>query len=256
MQTADLALPLLPHSEAQPVALTDPGLVKSQLRQLDSDLSAMLAQDPATWNLDAMEQGYRNLQASASPAVSAEIDRRLATLAGKRKLFQEVSSFIQLASATDQRDRALVQQASFSLPEQPMVQLGAPAPLPPNAARALPILPIQNPLSVQSGPGFIRTGNAANGMLAAAPNAAPNGVPTISGAGIVRRNPIQAPGAPTYLLTANDGRVLAALEAAGSVNLESLVGRSVGVTGPRAFEPRLRSDLIRVERAMPVTLKP
>ena len=245
---ADLTLPSLPTSEAADPGSADTGKLRAQEKQLDAEVAAMLEQDPSKWRLNEAEQEYHRLQSVATPVVSAEIDRRRANLAGKRRLYDEMSNFIQLTSATNERDQALVnRQAAVMTAGVPQVQLGQPAPLPFNPSRPLTPAPVA--------PKLVTPVNGQLTMASPQSPVMPGKEPTISGAGIVRRNPIQVAGAPPYVLTSADGRVLAALESVGPINLETVVGRSVGVSGVRAFDPRLRSDLIRVERAMPVQLK-
>lgn len=77
--------------------------------------------------------------------------------------------------------------------------------------------------------------------------------PRFDGAGIVQTAPAGSP-AP-YLLTARDGRVLAFLLPQPGVNLQSFVGKPVGIHGARAFSPQIRADEIRVTGLEPVRLK-
>ena len=85
------------------------------------------------------------------------------------------------------------------------------------------------------------------------PAPAPGG---LSGAGIVQKVAGPRGGPATYVLTDRNGRMLALLQPAQGVNLESLVGQPVGLIGPRGFDPRMRADVIQVVRAVPVQLAP
>ena len=62
-------------------------------------------------------------------------------------------------------------------------------------------------------------------------------------------------GAPVHALVAPDGRVLAYLQAAQGVNLDSYLGRAVGIDGPRTHRSEWRTDHILVEKLTPVRLK-
>jgi uncharacterized protein YraI len=80
--------------------------------------------------------------------------------------------------------------------------------------------------------------------------------PPYSGAGIIQRAALTARGAPRYVLLNQSGRVLAYLVPAAGVNLESWIGRSAGIDGPRGPNAELKADLITVNRLTPVRLTP
>lgn len=80
--------------------------------------------------------------------------------------------------------------------------------------------------------------------------------PQFDGAGIIQRAALNRRGAPRYALINANGKVLAYLVPAPGVDLESWVGKSAGVTGPRVPSADLRADLITVNRLTPVRLNP
>lgn len=74
------------------------------------------------------------------------------------------------------------------------------------------------------------------------------------GAGIVHRLPNPPPGTPRYVIAAPDRRILCYLDSEPGIDLERYLGQSMGLNGPRAYDPRLRADRMRVQRATPVRL--
>ena len=77
----------------------------------------------------------------------------------------------------------------------------------------------------------------------------------IDGAGVIQRMPQSRPGVPPHVLVTPQGRVIAYLEAAPGVNLDGMVGQSMGVYGERAFRQDLRAPQITVQGALPVQLQ-
>lgn len=74
------------------------------------------------------------------------------------------------------------------------------------------------------------------------------------GAGIIHRLPNPPPGAPRYVIAAPDRRILCYLESEPGIDLEKYLGQSMGLNGPRSYDPRLRADRMRVQKATPVRL--
>jgi hypothetical protein len=77
--------------------------------------------------------------------------------------------------------------------------------------------------------------------------------PRLNGAGILR--PSGVPGAPPFALISPDGRFLAFVEPTQGVSIEGWIGKPAGLIGQRIFAPALGSDLIRVQRIVPVSLR-
>ncbi|HCK55872.1 MAG TPA: hypothetical protein DIC23_21875 [Planctomycetaceae bacterium] len=63
------------------------------------------------------------------------------------------------------------------------------------------------------------------------------------------------PRLPSFVLVAPDGRLLTFLRPAPGINLASWVNRSVGLTGPRGFQPDLQADLLQINSIHPVRLR-
>lgn len=80
-------------------------------------------------------------------------------------------------------------------------------------------------------------------------------MPRLNGAGIVQQIPF-FPGRPPFALFAPDGRFLAYLEPNDGVRMGDWVGKPSGIIGQRQFDEQLQSDLIRVQRIVPVQLVP
>jgi hypothetical protein len=75
------------------------------------------------------------------------------------------------------------------------------------------------------------------------------------GAGIIQRAASPIRGAPRYVLTTPEGRVLAYLQPAPGVDLNPYVGQAMGVVGQRSYRQELQGDLIIVRSLQPVRLK-
>ena len=78
----------------------------------------------------------------------------------------------------------------------------------------------------------------------------------LDGAGVIQRAATPVPGGPQHVLLTLNGRILAYLYADRGVNLDAYVGRPMGIIGPRTFRPDLQTDLIVVQRMVPVRLVP
>ncbi len=227
---------------------------RSRLFALDDQLRAMLDQGPGYWNLEAMEQSYRDLQASATPGIASMIDTRLKAIEGRKRIKAEYDAFVAITSRTDQRDAELLSLQNTSMTSVPVgssaVRLGAP-----------------QPLDAQPGPPAATLNPPAAGVPVSPPSTSGGAIPPpvppsdvdlgqLDGAGIISRLPIPRPGVPQHILVAPDGRLLAYLQAGRGINLDAHLGQSVGVIGRRTQEARLRSDLIIVQKLTPVQLQP
>lgn len=74
------------------------------------------------------------------------------------------------------------------------------------------------------------------------------------GAGIIHRLPNPPPGTPRYVIAAPDRRILCYLDSEPAIDLERYLGQSMGLNGPRTYDPRLRADRMRVQKVTPVRL--
>lgn len=224
---------------------------RESLYQLDDQLKAMLAQTPAHWDLEGMDQAYRELQSRAGAGIAAQIDSRLAAIAARRKIKSEYDAFVSVVTETERRDAALLsmQQAIASgVPlDSAAVELGQATGFPQEITAGdvptTPTVPTPTPAAATPNVGGPQT-----------PQAAP--VPQMDGAGIVHRLPRPAPGLPLHALVSPEGHHLAYLTAGEGVRLDQYLGKSMGVIGRRSHDARLRSDIIVVERLIPVRLQP
>lgn len=215
-----LSAPALPGVVETPTADLSP---RSTLAEIDNRYADMMTLDVAQWQLDDLRLSYKMLR-DEQPSLARQIDVRLKALDTRQKVYDEYAKFAAIVTATDQRDAQIQAMTGLIVPasgEMPAVDLGQPG--------ALPV-----------------TGAAAAAPLAVA-------APGFDGAGIVQSTNARVPGQPRHMLTAPDGRFLAFLEGRG-VNLDELVGQSLGVNGKRAKDARLQADMIQVDRVTPVQL--
>lgn len=235
---------------------------RTQLQELDERLRTMLAQTPDHWDLAGMEQSYRELQAHSPPSMAGQIESRLTAINSRKRVKAEFDSFVALTRQTEERDAALLSmQQDLSQGTVP-VQLGQPSGFPQqltngppptgDPTQAVTVIPPTS-IPIQPGAGSLGMQPSRGGLPGVAPSAA---VPQMDGAGLIRRLPRPQPGLPTHALTTPDGRHLAYLSAGRGVRLDDYVGRSMGVVGQRTHDPRVRSDVIVVERLTPVQLQP
>jgi uncharacterized protein YgiM (DUF1202 family) len=248
-QTASVPRPA-PLSEAAPVAA-----LSNDVEVLDQQLTEMLSHDPAVWRLDEFEQQFRELLPASDGVNATLIRKRLASIAARKQAQADYLEFVRLTNETTQREDQLrtMQQGGVSAQPTayPQVQLGAPQPVPdgaptpaslrgPNGARLQGPVPHIEPIPDRLS------------------NAAPGGqvMPKFDGAGIVQRSGNPLGTVPPYVLTAPNGKLLAFLEPGPGTNLESYVGKSVGIIGQRGFDARLQADRIVVRRMQPVQIGP
>ncbi len=224
----------------EPGSLED---LRQQLATLDQQFRAMLQAEPQAWDLTALKTAYTALETAADhPAFTSHVQQRLATIQRYGKIQSDYVDFYRLTSETQARDAKLMSlqkqnesrlKATETTPTSPTT--GAPAPLAPNPNGApIPQNPAQPPT-----------------------NGAPQGAqpPKFSGAGIVQKSTIPAPGVPGYVLMSPDGRLLAYLEAAPGVDLSRAQNQALGVIGERAFRDDLKTDVIVVRGYQPVVLR-
>jgi len=226
---------------------------RALLYQLDDEMQAMLSQDPGAWSLDALDQSYHELQASASPGVAGMIDARLETIAARQKIKAEYDAFVQVTTRTNMRDAELLSLQNPGIPAIPVetgpVQLGQPQSLPVRLGQ-----PIGSEQQIDAaGPNVVVTPRA---VVPPNDDTPPVDLSQLDGAGIITRMPRPRPGVPTYALVSPQGRLLAYLQADRGVNLDAHLGKSMGIIGKRTHEPQLRSDLIVVQQLTPVQLEP
>lgn len=254
---------------------------KERLMQLDERFLSLSRKPIEDWDLDTLSADYRRLREVADASQAASIDQRLEALERRRQVWEEYQAFVRLTTETEQRDAALraAQQGGVAPAGGVVPAGGIPGGVVPAggvipAGGVLPaggVVPLGGVWSPESGvtpaaaqkeslapvPGTsTATPLHTPAPVEAGPPAEGVSLPPLSGAGLVQRLPQPVGGGFTHALVDPRGKVLAVLHAGPGTNLEAHVGRSVGVVGPRGFDPRLRTDVIQVHRLVPVQLAP
>lgn len=85
---------------------TEPEVQKS-LRLLDRELEGLSLSEPTEWPLSRLEAGYQNIKENR-PSLGRQIDVRLSQISKMRVVQSHYRDYVQLTSATDERDAALV----------------------------------------------------------------------------------------------------------------------------------------------------
>jgi len=200
---------------------------QAELRAIDEELQQMLRLPAAEWDIDSLAENYVALEeatAEDAPFVAAQARNRLKTLDHYHRIQVAAADVARITRETAERDRQL---------------------------QGLPPISANNPQTQPSRPK--PTDSTAAGTPSSASAKRPAGS-RFDGAGIVRRLANPQPGMPRHALTTPDGRLLAYLVPEGNIPLDQVVGRAMGLNGPRAFEPQLRADLLRVRTMSPVQL--
>lgn len=78
-----------------------------RLDEIDQEYARMMQADPTSWNLDVIEGAYHNLQKTAPEPIPVLIGQRLEAIAARREIAERYQRFVQLTSATSQRDAEL-----------------------------------------------------------------------------------------------------------------------------------------------------
>jgi hypothetical protein len=247
-------------SSSEPAVETEQAAaLAAQLADIDLQYAEMMQRDPSQWDLDRLQQGYLELRPRGDVRLRGQIDQRLRALEARRDIYRNFQRLQEIRDTTTIRDQELqaIQQQGGLSPYSPMpVDLGIPGTFPevlPAELSQEPIYPDAFPAAAPEVTGFPTPFADA----ALPPGAAPGpavGVEQLSGAGILRKLPEAAPGQPTHVLIAPDGKLLTLLVAEEGVNLDEHEGGSIGVVGDRAFNPRLQADLTVVRQIVPVQL--
>ncbi|MEZ6048028.1 MAG: hypothetical protein R3C11_21110 [Planctomycetaceae bacterium] len=84
---------------------------RQALNDLDTAFSEMIEMDPREWDLDGLEAAYQELQSHTKYQVLAsQVDLRLSAVTRYRKIKAQYDDFIQLTSATSEREAELLNQ--------------------------------------------------------------------------------------------------------------------------------------------------
>lgn len=231
---------------------------KLRLAEIDREFHQMIQNEPPTWNLDALEAQYEQLDDDVgTPTMTAEVNRRLEAVKRYRKTYNDYADFLKLTSETKQRDAQILSQQVqteaqlTSIPGQrpvtvaPEIQASLPPNTPPSAAQT------------NSSP----AAQAATAAPQAAPTPAPQaqqqpGTPqNFDGAGIVTRLAKSFPGGPQFVLLAPDGKMLSILQPGPGIDLNRYAGRSMGIIGQRQRREDWNTDIIIVRGLQPVQLR-
>jgi len=260
---------------------------RAALKQLDVQFAQMVdAAEPHHWNLDGLEAAYRQLlDNAASTAFASQVEMRLQAVARYRDKQARFVEFIQLTSETSRREAeyvSLLHQQEEG--QQVDVELLAPEAETVESVETFvessesgPLLTLEEPIddswqpvrSVSSGesePTQEATDEGwvpAEGELqhaAPMPPPSPSDIqsapsPGFDVAGIVHRSRLRGRGAPSHVLVAPNGQVIAFLQGGRRVPLDRYLGRSVGIHGERMRRRGLRSDFIVVQGVEPVQMR-
>ena len=216
-------------------AISDADSPRAALREIDHHYTEMIELDPTQWDLEELARSYEGL-AATHPQLASSIQQRLAGLETRRKLHADYRSLAQLSTETTQRDQELAAHGELTQADLLMeVNLGTPTELP-------TLVP-----EVSTGPTqLVLSPVPQSPSVSSRPTAVP---PQLNGAGIVQRLP-----SGRFGISAPDGRLLAVLQAEPSVQLDKMVGQSMGFIGERSFDPRLGTDLLIVRQMLPIQL--
>ncbi len=194
------------------------------LKTLDKSFGRIVGDPPAGWSFKQLEADYQKLMRSTNiPGFRTLVRRRLAAVTRYRQYQETIQEVQSLAKTTNRRDTA-IRQAGHQV-----------------------VRPV--PAAAQQAPSRPTT------IASARPQPTPQPTPQFSGAGIVRPVATGHPRLPSFVLVAPDGRLLTFLRSAPGINLAAWVNRSVGLTGPRGFQPDLQADLLQINSIHPVRLR-
>ncbi|MDQ3330101.1 MAG: hypothetical protein M3552_05530 [Planctomycetota bacterium] len=254
----------------------------SQLRNLDRQLEGLSLSEPTDWPLDKLTIDYKRLKIDA-PAMARQIDVRLAQIAKLRLVKTHYTDYVQLTSATDERDALLLASGQavaspvtlaqpVSTPAVSMASEPRRLAMPPSGGiNPVPMAPPAEPKEKISGP------TLGPPELAAAPSTAPVALqrpqPTIptppsapqqlpgssapqpqrfEAVGVVQKAVDPPPTAPKYVLVAPNGRILVYLQEPRGVSFDGFVDQPMGVDGERLKHPEMTTPMIAVEKLTPV----
>ena len=213
-----------------------------QLKAIDQKFRSMIQSDPAAWDLQKIESEYRQLQDTAThKPVAGQIDLRYPAIRRYQVRKAKIDELNQLTAATEKRDAELLASqfggtGSMSVAGvSPGVVAGGVSVLPPLSSPVIAGGQVPSiAMDVQPEP---------TPPAVAESNSSPAG--GYIGAGLLQRG---VDDKSSYLLTSPAGKVLAHVKAdeSGGIDLESYVGRSVGLRGSRWFDDKLKSDYIEV----------
>ncbi|MEQ9408032.1 MAG: hypothetical protein RIK87_09915 [Fuerstiella sp.] len=238
-----------------------------RLQELDLKFRDMILSDPSQWELETLESEYRDLQDSATyKPVAGQIDLRYPAIQKYRQRKAELDDLKRLTSETERRDAELLAR-QFGLPggsasepeayESQMFAGGASVPFPPSAAPSTTStvsssFSAEGTLTIPEADQGFTSGETEFGMMNDSSLRIPagSGLGNISatsryiGAGYLQRG--VGEDEADYVLMSPSGKILAHVVPDKGVDLESHVGKSVGLQGARYFDESIRTDRIEV----------
>lgn len=230
---------LRPKKPVGPVAPNSESAFLDRLNGVDSQFREMIKLEPASWNLQEIEQQYTQLDNDATqPSQSKTIALRLDAVARYQKTQRDYQSFLKISEETKQRDAQLAQ-----LQREAEIRANGGSP----ESESPPMQTRPQPQPNPGGP-IASTGNPP----AEAPRPANQ---NFAGAGMIVPMTQTFPGGPQYALVAPGGKLLAYLVPAQGVDLKKAVNQSMGIIGDRSFRQEWGADTITVRGMQPVQLK-
>ncbi len=218
--------PFSEEPEEPSTAQSEEAAIREDLTLLDHELKQILVKSPKDWDLSHQLEDLQALkEMSGNSPLTAEIDRRLTKVKTYQQLHEDAQYMARKYNPSAPAGPGNGSDGSrreFSMPNVNR---------PPEAG-----VP-NDPRVTTSRPG----------------QPTPPGQ-RYEGAGIVHRLPNAPPGTPRYVIAAPDRRILCYLDTDPGIDLEKYLGQSVGLNGPRAYDPRLRADRMRVQKLTRVIL--
>ena len=239
-----------------------------QLQAIDQQFRGMILANPGEWDLEKIEQQYRDLQQNAThKPVAGQIDLRYPAIKRYQQRKAEFDDLNRLTSETERRDAELL-AGQYGLPSGSVQQnaetnfvQGQPFPFGPNEMLPNVEFPSNGSILIPnfdsvSTPDGLNVPGTEYPLATTLSSERIANVPASSrfiGAGFVKR--ITVDDQPGYILTTPSGKVLARLQADGAVDLEQHVGKSVGLQGKRWFDDAVKSDRIEVSGLEPIRIR-
>ncbi len=245
---------------------------QEQLAAIDQRFRDMVLREPSGWNLDEIEDAYRELQrASYHKPIAGQIDLRYPAIERYRRRLTEYQDLRRLTSQTESRDAQLLARTtrrpatsnalppavrSVPSPRDSLAQVSeltspvAESVAPPTDTAPLPFsgefsgqVTDQDSSMIQPASFSLTTSGDAEPVRS-----------TYVGAGVVQRSHGEKSDA-LFVLATPAGRILAYLKPAADLDFARFVGHQVGVHGSRGFRNDLDADLIDVTGLEPVRLR-
>ena len=229
----------------------DYDIAAARARELEAIFQNMIRQPTAQWDLDPIEQAYRQLlERTSSSFARRDIEVRLLKMQHYQNIQRDFQDFVQLTSRTNQRDLELQAQEQSQLAQVSGYRAAGG-----NDLTAIPVsqgtMPqgTMYPQGLQQPQGMVQQPQT---VPASASQPSPT---SFTGAGVIQRVQQPMQGGPQFGLFTPHGRFLTYLWA-DNVDLNAYVGQSMGLTGPRGPHPQLRAELLIIQQMTPVRLTP